>query len=481
MEKSIRKVRSLLTFICLGVGFFTTRTVMAEGSPIYYYSFYEDYYKAYPNKRPVQKQNITYNNKNTAIYDPYMQYQTNATYTQNISPYNSFYQTSVEHPLKRWDLDIQLKRNLAHFMFRSDVGSILNWDELHTHETLFKASRDFMYKNRQYVFSATYGTGSGTTKRTSDDDIFNEAHIISLGSGDVGLSTYAASLGVRNLWKLGNWDVTPYIGYKQKKTNFTMFDHATPFTFQLEYFCENDGNGGCADIDLLTHVNDTSYWQSTMYYAEETEDGDIIKKPGTVNTADMIIPGDQIGYGDQIYQEDFCFDSYTYEEDGVTPKKVCISADNEGEALLYAFGGVSSVNIANGVTHMYFVTWSGPFVGLNFERKISSKEDLSFYMEYFIPHYKVWGNWPNRTDWAHDPSFYDEGGSGMGYLFDLSYKYNIYKNVMFTTTLNYEYLENKNATTTLYLADGEVAVLPNAILVSKWKSYGLALGLSFRF
>ena len=502
MEKNLGKLRGLLTLFCVGVGFFTTGEVKAEGSPIYYDSFYEDYYKAYPDKKPKEKaetkkqqqtqsQPVYYNG-----YDPYMQYQTNAMYSQTISPYASFYQ-SVEHPTKGWTFDVQYKKNSAHFMFRSDVGSILNWDEIKTKETIYKVSKDFMIKNRQYVFTAKYGKGSGETTRTSDDDIYNEAHIISLGAGSVDLSNWSVSLGLRNFWKLGTWDVTPYIGYKEKKTDFVMFDHATPSTYYLDYFCQFGDDEGVvtigndtyenvcsAGINLLDHLDNYDYWSQVMYYAEEDDEGNITKLSGTVDEADMFIPGfvefdDGTGVvnlsaGDQIYQEDYC---YTAESGNM----VCIESGDDGTPLLLAFGGVSSIFIQDGITHMYFVTWSGPFVGVNLERKLSEKEDLNLYLEYFKPKYKVWGNWPNRTDWMHDPSFNDEGGQGMGYSFDLSYKYRLYNNLALTADINYEYLKNENATTILYFADGSVGVYPDAILLSRWKSYGLTLGLSLKF
>ncbi len=494
MEKNIGKLGSLLVLACAGI--VMTSEVKAEGSPIYYDSFYEDYYKAFPDKKPKEKVKKVQQNVpqmvQQPIYDPYMQYQVDATYAQNVTPYTSFYQSSVEHSVKGWDLDVLYRKDSAHFMFRSDVGSILNWDEIDTKETIFRATKDFMIKNRQYVFTATYGSGSGTTTRTSDDDIYNEAHIISLGSGDIQLSTFSIALGMRNLWKIGNWDVTPYIGYKKRKTDFTMFDHATPSTFYLDYFCTFADDGGEVTIDgstydnvctsgiKLTDHNDASYWEDVMYYADE--DGN--KLSGTVSSADMFIPGAivyddgsgviNLSAGDQIYQEDYC---YTAE----SGNQVCIEAGDDGTPLLMAFGGVSSLMIQEGITHMYFVEWTGPFAALNFERKISDKEDLNFYIEYFKPKYHVWGNWPNRTDWMHDPSFNDDGGQGMGYTMDFAYKYNIYKNLMLSASANYEYLENKNAKTTLYFADGSVGEYPDAILVSKWKSVGLTFGLSLKF
>ncbi len=492
--KNFNNLKKIFISICIGI--FIPEIVKAEGSPIYYDSFYEDYYKAFPDTKPkktAKKVNTKNQTQQPVYYDPYMQQQFNMTYNQNITPFNSYYNQSVIHNLKEWEIDIQYRKTYGQFMFETDVGSLLNWDEMDSTETIFKVSRDFMIKNRQYVFSATYGTGSGTTTRTSDDDIFNEAHIISLGAGDVDLSNWSIGLGMRNLWKIGNWDVTPFIGYKQRKQDFQMFDHATPSPFYLDYFCTSD-NGGiftasdgqvyegvCTDgIDLLSHVNDLTYWQDVMYYMDP-ETGDIYDN--IVEEADMFIPGAyddgefyaiNLSVGDQIYEEDYCY----YSEQG---NFVCISAGEGGINLLEAFGGVSSVWLQEGVTHMYFVDWSGPYFALNFERKISNKEDLTFYAEYFLPHYKVWGNWPNRVDWMHDPSFVDEGGSGMGLFFDFNYKYNFRKNMQFTVGANFEYLKNKNADTTLYFSDGEIGFYPASVMLTRWKAFGINAGISFKF
>ena len=219
MEKNKRKLKNLFTFLVMGMGIFVSGITKANGSPIYYDSFYEDYYRAYPNAKPVQKpqkvqtqQPVYYNG-----YDPYTQYQVSANYNLNIG--------SVERPSKGWEIEVQRKQSYPHFMFAMDVGSILEWDEIDAHETVFKVSRDFMIKNRQYVFNLTYGTGSGTTSRTSDDDIFNEAHLISLGAGNVDLSNFSVSLGMRNIWRLGNWDITPYIGYRKRETHLHTHNH----------------------------------------------------------------------------------------------------------------------------------------------------------------------------------------------------------------------------------------------------------------
>lgn len=493
--KTVKNLEKLLVSVCLGTSLFVSKHSLAEGSPIYYDTFYQDYYKAFPDKKPKTNVNKpkNLNQRVQVAYDPYAQYQVNAIQTQTSTPFASYYNQGVQHNLTDWEVDVQYRKTYGQFMFETDVGSILNWDEVESTETIFKVSRDFMIKNRQYVISATYGTGSGSTTRTSDDDVFNEAHIISLGAGDVDLSNWSIAIGMRNLWRLGNWDITPYIGYKKKKQDFQMFDHATPAPFYLEYFCTS-GTGGtvemtngdvhnyvCTDgINLLDHVNDATYWQSVMYYADPDTYEQI---PGVVDAGDLAIPGwvdfgdagyaINLSFGDQIYEEDYCYWA-------ASGNFVCIEAGEAGVNLLEAFGGVSSVFVQDGVTHMYFVDWTGPFFALNLERKISHREDLNLYAEYFLPHYKVWGNWPNRDDWMHDPSFYDEGGSGYGLFLDFNYRYNILPNIQLTVGANYEYLENKNADTTQFFADGSVEVYPASIMLARWKAFGINIGIAFK-
>lgn len=485
MEKSFKITKFICSSLIFGLGFLQPSVGFAEGSPIYYDTFYNDYYKSFPDTKPKKKETKavktqpiqpmqvvgqpTYYNG----YDPYMQYQTSAVYNQSYNPYASFYQ-KVDHDPKRWEFDIKYKKGEGQFMFKSDVGSILNWDELQTNETVFTISRDFMIRNRQYVFSASYGTGKYTTDRTSDDDVFNEAHIISLGKGNANLTDLSFSFGARNLYNWAGFDVTPVIGYKRKKQEFEMSDHATPAPFYLEYFCDGatESDPTCVNgINLVDHgltVDD-------IY----TPDG------SAVDTSDLFIPGvgidasgnsyTNLSYGMQIYDEDFCFVTQT-------GKEVCIysEATNGSNNILKTFGGVSSVNITEGVTHMYHVTWEGPFIGVNLERMISPRETLLVYGELFKPSYKVWGNWPNRDDWAHDPSFYDKGGSAWGASFDATYKYRIKNSTEFTIGFNYEYIKEKNADTHQFFADGTSEVYKNSILLARWKHYGIAIGLAFK-
>lgn len=495
---NVGKLRKILGLACLSAGIFIPEIVKAEGSPIYYDSFYEEYYKAFPDAKPKKKkqtikraqpqqtlpQPVYYNG-----YDPYMQMQTNAMYTQNISPVASAYQSQgVEHNTKNWYVDIRMKKGYGNFMFDTTADSILTWDEVDTKETVFKVSRDFMIKNRQYVFTATYGTGSGTTTRTSDDDIFNSLHLITLGDGTVDLKNWSVGFGMRNAWKLGNWDVTPYIGYKKKEQNFEMANHVTPAPFYLEKFCNDVGDitvNGVTYYNVCTGgINITSQGldASSLYYADAN--GNEITNMGTVTNT--TIPGYvtlddgsvyvNLAYGDAIPDEDYCF-----HQEGQNPEVfTCLKSGTAGANLVSVFGGVSSLEEQAGTTHMYYVDWAGPYIGINLERKISSREDLSIYGEYFKPHYKVWANWPNRTDLAHDPSFIDEGGSAYGLLFTLDYRYSIRSNIQLVMGMEYEYIETKGADSTLFESDGYSSTESGFVKVARWKSYGFNVGLAFK-
>ena len=480
----------LFLSLIFGLGFFNISGAFAESSPIYYDTFYNDYYKSYTNAKPAQKtvarkpttaqapipavqtvQNPQYYNG----ADPYMQYQTSAVYNQYTQPYNSFYQ-KVNHDPSKWEFEIKYKKGEGQFMFESDAGSILNWDEVQTTETIFSVSRDFMIKNRQYVFNFTYGSGSSSTDRTSDDDIFNEYHLISLGKGSADLKDMSLSLGMRNVYNLAGFDITPVIGYKRKEQKFEMSDHVAPAPFYLEYFCEDvDANNVCTGgINLVDH----GLTSRDVYYVDDYDN----PLSDEVTAADMMINGEvtvdgyiytNLVWGMQIGEEDFCYVA-------ASGNNVCIDMGPNGSNLLAAFGGVSSIMETEGVTHMYYVTWEGPFVGVNLERMISQREILHIYGELFKPSYKVWGNWPNRDDWMHDPSFVDDGGSAWGFSFDATYKYLIKNSIALTLGINYEYIKENNADTTLYTADGETLFLPGSIYLARWKHYGVGIGLTFK-
>ena len=297
-----------------------------------------------------------------------------------------------------------------------------------------------------------------------------------------------------------------------------MFNHVVPAPYYFDYLCsgvaqDDFGNEVCTDaIDLTKSpyisytgvTSATEYWQNVLYYAEVDAEGDPIvdevnggykRLSETVETRDLIIYGyftdtntsqtiTNLYYKGQISAEDTCY--VTNSSNGQTGRTVCVPASDDGAHLVNAFGGVSSAMQYDGVTHIYDVSWTGPFAALNLERKISDRDELNLYIEYFIPKYKVWGDWPNRSDWAHNPSFYDKGGSASAWLVDFNYKYRFKENLYAGIGAYFDYIENKNADTLLFTVNPlthkiESTLFEKSILKSEWKSYGFNIGLTYRF
>jgi hypothetical protein len=435
----------------------------AEGTPIYYDTFYNDYYQSFPDAKPSQRP-PAYANAEAAS-----QYASGAGENAAQPAFHSSWRGSVEHPTNKWDIDVQYKYGIAQFFFEMQVGSILNWDEITAKETLFTVSRDFMYKNRQYVVMATFGTGSASTTRTSDDDVHNELHVFSLGRGSADLSTYSIALGLRNIYRLAGFDLTPFVGYKKRHQGFKMGEHYRPSPFFLEKACVDDGNKGCLPIDLnAAGINQ-------IYVYAVGADG---RPDNSIDVSGyMTIPGDQLYYGMQIAGGDFCW----YAPDN---QEVCLKAstsyDGYPDNLINAFYGASQADYLKGTTHIYPVDWTGPFVAANLERMLSPKETFNIYAELFFPTYRAEGTWPGREELQQYPSFVDTGGSSLGIQLDMKYKYKIYQNVDLSLGGSFEYYQVKDADTTTYFVEGEPDFSPKEIKLGRWRNLSLMLGVAFK-
>jgi hypothetical protein len=452
----------------------------SQTSGTYYDSFYSDYTKSYPDSKPPA---AAPRPQAPAASPMYVQPRAAQVSADRNAGLTSYYNTSGHTP-GVWELEGRYKMSEGQFFFETDVGSILNWDEAYSSEFEFKASRDFMLKNRQYVFSAGFSTGSLKTSRTSDDDIFNELHIISLGSGSASLSSWNVGVGIRNWGKVAGFDVTPSVGWKNKSQKFEMADHVAPAPFYFDEMCFPDEYGLCDDIYLndpaiswlldyvyLVDKNGNEYRPSNAAEWDDVSAIYAISLNGTVNLShNMLVP-----------DEDFCWVT-----DG--GRTACLMEyDIEGyNNVSYLFGGVSSLNDQRGLTtHKYYVTWAGPYIGLSLERALSQKETLLLYGELFKPVYRAEGDWPLRTDWMHDPSFIDDGGSAWGFMAELEYKYKFAARAEFTVGLSREWIKETMADTTLYFADdyGQPAgtgFYSDAIYTARWKNTSIFAGITFK-
>jgi hypothetical protein len=327
---------------------------------------------------------------------------------------------------------------------------------------------------------------------------------MSLGKGSAKLSSWNLGVGLRNKWKYAGFNISPIIGWKNKVQKFEMQDHADNAPYYFQYLCDNGETdptspdyGLCGDIDLRVtgalgdiDLTNAVYWMdpNTGEFLAYAVDGD----PNLDDDVDLVAGGsswwlipefdsygyEQFYYGMLIPEEDFCYETYA---DGVY---ACLEMGEGGENILLAFGGVSSLGVVDGTTHIYHVTWAGPYVGIDAERAISPTENLNVYAELFKPTYTVWGNWPNRDDWMHDPSFWDKGKAfaGWGYLLEASYQKRISDTTKIVVGANFEYLTNKNADTILRIADGSGQLeaeetFPDAILIATWYNVGAFAGV----
>ncbi|MDR3126231.1 MAG: hypothetical protein LBT92_01200 [Rickettsiales bacterium] len=489
--------------------------VFAQADESYYNSFYDDYYKSYPRPAAAQQQQQYYQQavaQQQGYAQPQPQYQQPAAaqrgqanpyaYQQQQAQPASFYNgSSGDHPVNQWEIEARYTQSIGNFYFESDVGSILTWDETKSTEYMLKGTRDIMYNGRQLILTGSYTFGNLTTSRTSDDDIYNELHLMSLGKGSAKLASWNVGVGLRNKWRYAGFNISPIIGWKQKVQKFEMQDHADNAPYYFQYLCDNGiidetdpDYGLCGDIDLTStgkfadiDLTDAVYWMDPntgdfLGYAADEDPNleDTEAEWWTIPEFDAL-GYDQFYYGMLVPEEDFCYETYA---DGVY---ACLEMGEGGENILLAFGGVSSLGVVDGTTHIYHVTWAGPYAAIDAERAISPTESLNVYAELFKPTYTVWGNWPNRDDWMHDPSFWDKSGTfaGWGYLFEASYQRRISDTMKVVLGANFEYLTNKNADTILRVADGDgnldvEETFPDAILVSTWYNIGAFVGVKMQ-
>ncbi|MCL2439888.1 MAG: hypothetical protein FWD15_05270 [Alphaproteobacteria bacterium] len=396
---------------------------------------------------------------------------------------NSFY-GSVNHTTRGGEFEIWQSFGSGSFMFHTAAESVLRWDEARTTTTNISFTRDFMLKHRQLVFNAQFGSGSFTTSRTSDDDVFNELHLMSLGKGRANLESYQASIGLRNAWRWAGFDITPLVGYKKKVQDMKMSDHFSPAPYF--YFIGCDENDDCLDIDLNT--SDFQIYSIDIRGNEvNISDPSLYKIPGAALYHGILIPAEDFcwwgGFVDPQYDDLlFCLDAEIGPADPYNNLR--------DSALIDVFGGMSQLVGHHGDSQQYKASWAGPFVGLNLERLLSPVETLNLYAEVFMPKYTADAIWPNRAEFAQPeihgvPSFRNYGGSAIGYLLEAKYKYRINQQLGIFAGLSYEQLTARNADETLNFVDEfdnlEPTFFADEIRIARWRNTAWSIGLSYRF
>jgi hypothetical protein len=177
-----------------------------------------------------------------------------------------------------------------------------------------------------------------------------------------------------------------------------------------------------------------------------------------------------------------------------------------GECVVVGGDGAITVE---GTTHIYNTTWSGIFLGLEIEKRMTYVDRLRFYFQVSMPDYSSEGTWPNRTDWQQNPSFLDEGSSGaFHYQAEMEYSYQFSERVQLALKVDTSYFHIGKISGEIYFAgyqdyqrneDGEILFdestgapilltydphtekTSDALKYAEWQSFGLHLGIKYAF
>ncbi len=117
----------------------------------------------------------------------------------------------------------------------------------------------------------------------------------------------------------------------------------------------------------------------------------------------------------------------------------------------------------SGTSHEYTTTWAGPYLALDMEYEIDSKNAVSGGVELGLPYYTSEGNQPYRYDWQHPKSVEDTGKLGDAIHMGLNamWKTAVTDSTMLTLGFTYDYYKVSKATAKTFLNSGYYTELHN--------------------
>lgn len=454
--------------------FISSSAYAQESDDTYYDSFYKEYYNSFPNNKPgkktTSKKEDNKNDSKLSLNSKKDKSKKNSksktdenktTYKLPDGWETMYYNEAMkywEYDTNGFTLEAGYQRGVSQFQFVMDVGSILNWGNMQTNQLKIAAEKDFKISGKQYQFKFEYENGTTSSEYTFDDDLWNELHIYSAGKGAGKTSNLKFSIGMRNFFRAYGWNITPYVGYQMKRANLRMFDHGQPATYYFD--CERS-------LDSGNYIEDdygNGYCKINLQV--ETLEGETIDEI-YVLAGSLIPEGEFDLYGSSLYKNP-TDDQYYFDLDYIVPF----------EDLMSVFGGYSFVNAMTGDTHLYDVTWNGPYAGVDIEKVMSIRESLKFRFELFYPFYEANGKWPNRTEWKN---FVDAGGTSFGYLFSAIYTMKLLPKFGIYGAFTYEGIHSSNMDTTINFSDGTVENFPKSIKTADWNYWSFEVGAKYTF
>ncbi len=448
-----------------------------EGVPVYYQNL--------PVNNVYYRGNSTPNNVVVAR---------NTSYGQSQYRYNNQTDfTSSKWNLEEtgWALGADVGRRYADFTFETGVLSKLSWTNMIFNEIGVNLAKTFDLGDYPIQLKADYRHGTMADSGDSyDDDLrtnpldpYASLYTISVGKSEGKTDSFRLAVGAKDIWNLGGWKLTPYIGYEIFQHDLKMKDHRYP----------NQG----VNIPALTQNGNYIFTDGDGTFYSGTEATDTYPYQVCLSPEDLPIFTNFTGTTTTLNQTTWVSTPPDYPPWGVSADQ-CVVIGGDGEILV------------DGITHIYNTTWSGFFVALGLEKQFSINDKLSAYAQIGVPYYESDGIWPNRTDWQQDPSFTDKGSGGFSYKLEAEYTYAFSPSLKLSIKVDTDYYRKGKTEGTLYAAgywdytydsDGipetdcssgtcyyvmeyknpESIHDPDALKWAEWQSFGLHIGLKTIF
>jgi hypothetical protein len=305
------------------------------------------------------------------------------------------------------------------------TGSVLNYSDVAWNVLDVKGG----YKYGSWVIDGglQYGMQSGSTKMT-DDDITNggmatsydgkdasgnpitfttNTRVLSIGESSKGsLFGVNAGVGLANKFGFGNVRLTPSVGYRM--FNYKLNTSNNHGLSVADNWCNDKGNGEkqCPAFSWI--------WDGSASSGAGMTSGN---------------PDSDDGY------------SWWHVSDSGT---------------VYVSNGDTFSFSQSGKTHVYDVSWNGPYAAVDIESELGAGGRVDARVELGLPGYHSKGDQPYRPDWQHPTSVEDSkkmfGAMHLGLL--ASWTTMMGQNFGLTIGLTYDYYSVKGADAKTYINEG---------------------------
>jgi hypothetical protein len=367
MKKLIYSIFTMFTVPVFGAG--TYMGTSGYQSPQRYYSGGSGYY---------QPQNIGTSGYQGGNYyqqqqNPYA-YSGNQQQTQTVSKKsdsNFYISGGVSRQSAQWNFDM------------NETGSVLNYSDISWNVFDAKAG----YKKGKLVLDGglSYGVQAGESTMTDDDITAGGMKTVYYDTSDNEYQTYTKVLsigktkggslfgmnfgvGLADTFGFGKTKMTPSVGYRM-------------FSYTLK---TSDNHG-------LSVANNWCYdMGGGQFYCPSY----MIADDGSMTWGGYNPANDPDGDGSD--GDGHSYDGYYWWE---LPSGATMVSNGD----TYSFS-------QSGETHVYDVSWNGPYFALDFDSVINENNALNARIELGFPMYSAKGDQPYREDWEHPTSVEDSAG-----------------------------------------------------------------------